>query len=194
MRSLFFLSLSFLQYLCRRRRRWENLWQLKIKTILLNLWSKSLLSNQTKKKKQTKDFKKDLVTQVNPPKYEKAEDMSNLTYLNDASVLHNLKQRYYHKLIYVSYRIEEHQQPKHGFCFCFRFCFVFVWNDRSCSSYPDNHNPNLPGLVLRTPNTIIVKLNTSKSFFVKFVITKQIKINKINSQAHTNKKTNQHNN
>lgn len=40
--------------------------------------------------------------QVNPPKYEKAEDMSNLTYLNDASVLYNLKQRYYHKLIYVS--------------------------------------------------------------------------------------------
>lgn len=28
--------------------------------------------------------------------------MSNLTYLNDASVLHNLRQRYYHKLIYVS--------------------------------------------------------------------------------------------
>jgi len=28
--------------------------------------------------------------------------MSNLTYLNDASVLHNLKQRYYIKLIYVS--------------------------------------------------------------------------------------------
>lgn len=51
---------------------------------------------------QTKDFKKDLVGQVNPPKYEKAEDMSNLTYLNDASVLYNLKQRYYHKLIYVS--------------------------------------------------------------------------------------------
>lgn len=51
---------------------------------------------------QTKDFKKDLVGQVNPPKYEKCEDMSNLTYLNDASVLYNLKQRYYHKLIYVS--------------------------------------------------------------------------------------------
>lgn len=31
--------------------------------------------------------------------------MSNLTYLNDASVLHNLKQRYYTKLIYVSCRI-----------------------------------------------------------------------------------------
>ncbi|CAH0564841.1 unnamed protein product [Brassicogethes aeneus] len=50
---------------------------------------------------EEKPFKKDLVTQVNPPKYEKAEDMSNLTYLNDASVLHNLKQRYYAKLIYT---------------------------------------------------------------------------------------------
>lgn len=52
--------------------------------------------------KQSKDFKKDLVGQVNPPKYEKCEDMSNLTYLNDASVLHNLRQRYLAKLIYVS--------------------------------------------------------------------------------------------
>ncbi|XP_011506385.1 PREDICTED: myosin heavy chain, muscle isoform X13 [Ceratosolen solmsi marchali] len=50
---------------------------------------------------ETRDVKKDLLQQVNPPKYEKAEDMSNLTYLNDASVLHNLKQRYYHKLIYT---------------------------------------------------------------------------------------------
>ncbi|XP_076671832.1 myosin heavy chain isoform X29 [Andrena cerasifolii] len=50
---------------------------------------------------ETKDFKKDQLQQVNPPKYEKAEDMSNLTYLNDASVLHNLKQRYYTKLIYT---------------------------------------------------------------------------------------------
>ncbi|XP_050474196.1 myosin heavy chain, muscle isoform X11 [Bombus huntii] len=50
---------------------------------------------------ESKDFKKDQLQQVNPPKYEKAEDMSNLTYLNDASVLHNLKQRYYAKLIYT---------------------------------------------------------------------------------------------
>lgn len=39
---------------------------------------------------------------VNPPKFEKLQDMADLTYLNEASVLHNLKQRYYHKLIYVS--------------------------------------------------------------------------------------------
>lgn len=31
-----------------------------------------------------------------------AEDMADLTYLNDASVLENLRTRYYHKLIYVS--------------------------------------------------------------------------------------------
>ncbi|KAA0190732.1 hypothetical protein HAZT_HAZT001467 [Hyalella azteca] len=50
---------------------------------------------------ETKNFKKDLVGQVNPPKFEKCEDMSNLTYLNDASVLYNLKQRYITKLIYT---------------------------------------------------------------------------------------------
>ncbi|XP_065090254.1 myosin heavy chain, muscle isoform X16 [Ochlerotatus camptorhynchus] len=50
---------------------------------------------------ESKDFKKDLVAQVNPPKYEKCEDMSNLTYLNDASVLHDLRERYRAKLIYT---------------------------------------------------------------------------------------------
>ena len=50
---------------------------------------------------EVKDFKKDQVTQVNPPKYEKCEDVSNLTFLNDASVLYNLKSRYQAKLIYT---------------------------------------------------------------------------------------------
>lgn len=51
---------------------------------------------------QTKQFRKDQLAQVNPPKYEKSEDMADLTFLNEASVLHNLKQRYYSNLIYVS--------------------------------------------------------------------------------------------
>ena len=38
---------------------------------------------------------------MNPPKFEKVEDMASLTYLNEASVLHNLRQRYYSSLIYV---------------------------------------------------------------------------------------------
>lgn len=40
--------------------------------------------------------------QMNPPKFEKIEDMAGLTYLNEATVLHNLRQRYYSSLIYVS--------------------------------------------------------------------------------------------
>ena len=51
---------------------------------------------------QDKTFKKDQVQQMNPPKFEKCEDMSTLTYLNDASVLHNLRQRFYKDFIYVS--------------------------------------------------------------------------------------------
>merc|ERR1712212_308534 len=41
------------------------------------------------------------VGQVNPPKFEKCEDMVNLTFLNDASVFWNLKTRYQAKLIHT---------------------------------------------------------------------------------------------
>ncbi|XP_026327815.1 myosin heavy chain, muscle isoform X45 [Hyposmocoma kahamanoa] len=50
---------------------------------------------------EERTIKKDLVGQVNPPKFEKVEDMADLTYLNEAAVLHNLRQRYYAKLIYT---------------------------------------------------------------------------------------------
>ena len=45
------------------------------------------------------------VMQVNPPKMERFEDVSNMTYLNEAAVLWNLKSRYVAKLIYVSTQI-----------------------------------------------------------------------------------------
>ena len=35
-----------------------------------------------------------LEEQLNPAKYEKIEDMADLTYLNEASVLFNLRDRY----------------------------------------------------------------------------------------------------
>ena len=38
---------------------------------------------------------------MNPPKFDKVEDMADLTYLNEASVIHNLRLRYYSNLIYV---------------------------------------------------------------------------------------------
>ncbi|CAF0782742.1 unnamed protein product [Adineta ricciae] len=44
---------------------------------------------------------KDDTQRVNPPKFSRVEDMSELTCLNDASVLFNLKERYYSGLIYT---------------------------------------------------------------------------------------------
>merc|ERR1711963_372557 len=46
-------------------------------------------------------FKAAEVGKVNPPKFEKVEDMVNLTFLNDASVFWNLKTRYLAKLIHT---------------------------------------------------------------------------------------------
>ena len=50
---------------------------------------------------EPKTFKSAQVMQVNPPKMEKFEDVSNMTYLNEAAVLWNLKSRYVSKLIYT---------------------------------------------------------------------------------------------
>jgi myosin protein heavy chain len=44
---------------------------------------------------------KDDTQRVNPPQFHKVEDMSELACLNDASVLFNLKERYYSGLIYT---------------------------------------------------------------------------------------------
>ncbi|KAK3768207.1 hypothetical protein RRG08_031740 [Elysia crispata] len=56
---------------------------------------------KTTEKNETRTVKKDDVQQMNPPKYEKIEDMANMTYLNEASVLYNLKSRYGAGLIYT---------------------------------------------------------------------------------------------
>ncbi|XP_031765409.2 myosin heavy chain, non-muscle-like [Galleria mellonella] len=47
----------------------------------------------------------DDIQKMNPPKFDKVEDMAELTCLNEASVLHNIKERYYSGLIYVSTKI-----------------------------------------------------------------------------------------
>jgi len=44
---------------------------------------------------------RDDVQKMNPPKYDKQEDMADLTCLNEPSVLHNIKERYYSGLIYT---------------------------------------------------------------------------------------------
>ncbi|XP_067673651.1 myosin heavy chain, striated muscle-like [Haliotis asinina] len=50
---------------------------------------------------ETKTFKKDDIQSMNPPKFEKIEDIANMTYLNEASVLYNLRSRYTAGMIYT---------------------------------------------------------------------------------------------
>ena len=50
---------------------------------------------------KVKLFKEDQVEPRNPPKYELLEDMANMTYLSEGSVVHNLHTRYELFLIYT---------------------------------------------------------------------------------------------
>lgn len=61
--------------------------------------------------------------QMNPPKFDMAEDMANMTYLNEASVMGNLRMRYVKLLIYVSLYRRVYQTltlstsiPPHNLC------------------------------------------------------------------------------
>ena len=61
-----------------------------------------VLTVVTEKTREVKEVRRDEIEQMNPPKFEKCDDMADLTYLNDATVLHNLKSRFMNWLIYVS--------------------------------------------------------------------------------------------
>ncbi|EPQ13695.1 Myosin-7 [Myotis brandtii] len=50
---------------------------------------------------QTVTIKKDEIQQMNPPKFYQASDMADMTFLNEASVLDNLRQRYTNMRIYT---------------------------------------------------------------------------------------------
>uniref|UniRef100_A0A8D3BTV6 Myosin heavy chain 11 n=1 Tax=Scophthalmus maximus TaxID=52904 RepID=A0A8D3BTV6_SCOMX len=55
------------------------------------------LADSTKKVTVNKDD----IQKMNPPKFSKVEDMAELTCLNEASVLHNIRERYFSGLIYT---------------------------------------------------------------------------------------------
>ncbi len=42
---------------------------------------------------------------MNPPKFDRVDDIADLTFLNEASVVHNLRLRYGSGAIYVSFNI-----------------------------------------------------------------------------------------
>lgn len=63
---------------------------------------------------QTRVVKEDDVQPMNPPKFDMIEDMAMLTHLNEASVLYNLKRRYSHWMIYVSWWHWGMRRSPHG--------------------------------------------------------------------------------
>ncbi|MBW0481798.1 hypothetical protein O181_021513 [Austropuccinia psidii MF-1] len=48
-----------------------------------------------------RSIKFDLLEKMNPPKFDRVEDIGELTFLNEPSVVHNLRQRYESKMIYT---------------------------------------------------------------------------------------------
>ncbi len=61
--------------------------------------SEKLLSFPSRSPQQVKQYKQEQEKQMHPLKFDMCEDVSSLTYLNDASVIWNLKPRYVEKLI-----------------------------------------------------------------------------------------------
>merc|ERR1719411_1967397 len=55
------------------------------------------ISDTGKRERESKDD----IQKMNPPKFDKEEEMADLTCLNEASVLHNVKERYFSGLIYT---------------------------------------------------------------------------------------------
>ena len=58
-------------------------------------------TRKVKTKDKEKDYHEDDVEPQNPSKYELIEDMANMTYLSEATVIHNLHERYKRFLIYT---------------------------------------------------------------------------------------------
>ncbi|KAG5267611.1 hypothetical protein AALO_G00223660 [Alosa alosa] len=56
---------------------------------------------ETLESKEERTVKEDEVFPMNPPKFDKIEDMAMMTHLNEASVLYNLKERYAAWMIYT---------------------------------------------------------------------------------------------
>jgi len=85
---------------------------------------------------ELKKLKKDDCDAMNPPKYEKCVDMANLTYLNEASVLHNLSARYKAGLIYTYSGL---------FCIAVNpYRRLPIYNDGVIKMYRGKRRPEMP--------------------------------------------------
>ena len=91
---------------------------------------------------EPKVFKTSQIMQVNPPKMEKFDDVSNMTYLNEASVLWNLKARYVAKLIYVSKSMS--LVVKYLISIILDVFWAFLCGDKSVQALPHLYQPCSP--------------------------------------------------
>ena len=66
------------------------------------MYTISIYGNISTKNTKQRQVESESVDKVNPAKFDKADDMAELTHLNEASVVHNLHMRYQADLIYVS--------------------------------------------------------------------------------------------
>lgn len=75
---------------------------------------------------QQREVSSENVDKVNPAKFDKADDMAELTHLNEASVVHNLQQRYQSDLIYVCH--DTLQTTRHMLTKLIRHTPGFSWS------------------------------------------------------------------
>lgn len=66
---------------------------------LLSEWNRLLIENSNQ---QSRTIPLTALFKMNPPKFDRVDDIADLTFLNEASVVHNLRLRYLSGAIYVS--------------------------------------------------------------------------------------------
>ncbi|CAH1226637.1 MYH7 [Branchiostoma lanceolatum] len=82
----------------------KNVWAPDEKEVYIAVEIKEEMGDKVKvqlQKGSTKEVAKDKLVMMNPPKFICCEDMANMTYLNDASVLATLRDRYANGMIYT---------------------------------------------------------------------------------------------
>ena len=80
---------------------------------------------------------------MNPPKFDRVEDIADLTFLNEASVVHNLRLRYCSGAIYVSAFWMAHLTPA-------QLCMGYI-HIRDCSWSQSTHVQDCAILCIPTP-------------------------------------------
>ncbi|KAI0983656.1 hypothetical protein GJ496_004176 [Pomphorhynchus laevis] len=92
--------------------------------------------------------------QMNPPNFELCEDMIDLSYLNDASILHNVKQRYLANLIYTYSGI---------FCVTINpYRYLPIYTDKLMNLYRGSQKDEMPPHLFAVADTMFSNIFRDK--------------------------------